>query len=257
MARGDETQVVIIGDETILQRVQRIKTVATADVIQALTTSRGLETPFPLPPNCLNYRINGATSVFTIQIPPGIVGVKHQSTGGVIYGLALPWQIYIVRCMNQDVAEVAIFFAKKACVSLDDDLFKSALPNQYQNGACCEGTAINRISTSRTIPLTDKVEQVIAALRTESSYNNDLAGYQEAWPDEFRDQEFLTELFPRESNAYRSVYRNDNSAAILRQWHHWVAATERDAPGTAMTAICNLGWFPAGTVSGNLTERRS
>ena len=61
-------------------------------------------------------------------------------------------------------------------------LFKSFLPNQYNEGRLCEGSAVEAF-LSAPAPLANKVDALRAELHT-ARYNNDLSYYLNHWPSE-------------------------------------------------------------------------
>lgn len=129
------------GKFATLVRREAIKTVNVEDLASALSQSAPHRTPI-LPPGCKAYSHSGSMHVYAVERPPSIVPLKYWGTD---YRISLPfiqaWLGFYERGGSKTLITYYISCTTTPLRDITDTLYCVPLPNTYNNGAVCMGSA--------------------------------------------------------------------------------------------------------------------
>ncbi len=128
------------------------------DLLTELTQSQIATTP-RLPTGCRFWLRSGTMdrSVFVLEQPPSRRTITYQASRRagsepVSYRIALPYVVFVVSVIGEQIEGLATYFRTAAIRSLDDALLCSTLPNTSDDGVVCLGSVRRSgSSTSRSI----------------------------------------------------------------------------------------------------------
>jgi hypothetical protein len=148
--------------------------VALPDLLTELTTTQVQVTP-RLPTGCRFWIRSGAydRQVFVVEQAPMRRTITYHASARygsepVPYRLALPYVVFVVGTIGEQIEGLATYFRTAPLRSLDDSLFASCLPNTTDEGLVCLGSV-------RVVGATvgERVDALIGAYWA-SRFNQDL-----------------------------------------------------------------------------------
>ena len=116
------------------------------DLLTELTSSQVASTP-RLPTGCRFWLRSGSMDrqVFVLEQPPVRRTITYQASRRhdsqpVSYRLALPYVVFVVGVIGEQIEGLATYFRTASIRSLDDSLLCSTLPNTSDDGVVCLGS---------------------------------------------------------------------------------------------------------------------
>lgn len=215
------------------------------DLLTELTTATVTTSP-RLPTGCRFWIRSGTTDrqVFVVEQPPARRTIEYHAsrrsgTEPVRYRLALPYVVFVVSAIGEQIEGLRTFFRTAPIASLDATLSCSTLPNTSDDGVVCLGSV--RVSGAS---IGERVDALIGAFWA-SRFNQDLRRHPLPFSGGFR--------------AWAARSRHDPLAALsLRYDPYWqslrqVAAQMAGIPATELPAER----FPGDEPEGSETEVRT
>jgi hypothetical protein len=203
--------------------------VALPDLLTELTTATVATSPL-LPTGCRYWIRSGTTdrSVFVVEQLPSRRTIEYHASRRhdaepTSYRLALPYVVFVVSTVGDQIEGLATYFRAQPIASLDATLFCSTLPNTSDDGVVCLGSV--RVS-GRSVG--ERVDALIAAFWA-SRFNQDLRRHPLPFSGGFR--------------AWASRSRRDPLAALSLQYDPYWRTLRQVAASMAGLAVADL---PAG-----------
>ncbi len=200
------------------------------DLLTELTQSQVAITP-RLPTGCRFWLRSGSMdrSVFVLEQPPARRTITYQASRRagsepVSYRLALPYVVFVVSVIGEQIEGLATYFRTASIRSLDDALLCSTLPNTSDDGVVCLGSV--RVSGAT---VGERVDALVGAFWA-SRFNQDLRRHPLPFTGGFR--------------AWASRSRHDPLAALSLRYDPYWRTLRQVAASMAGLSPSDL---PAGT----------
>jgi len=200
------------------------------DLLTELTTAQVATTP-RLPTGCRFWIRSGTTDrqVFVVEQPPSRRTIEYHASRRresepTTYRLAVPYVVFVVWTIGDQVEGLATYFRTQPIASLDATLLCSTLPNTNDDGVVCLGSV--RVSGAS---VGERVDALIGAFWG-SQFNQDLRRHPLPFSGGFR--------------AWASRSRRDPLAALSLQYDPYWRTLRQVVAQLAGLAITDL---PAGT----------
>jgi hypothetical protein len=200
------------------------------DLLTELTTATVTTTP-RMPTGCRYWIRSGATDrqVFVVEQPPSRRTIEYHASRRhdsepTTYRLAVPYVVFVVWTIGEQVEGLATYFRTQPIASLDATLLCSTLPNTNDDGVVCLGSV--RVSGAS---VGERVDALIGAFWA-SRFNQDLRRHPLPFSGGFR--------------AWASRSRRDPLAALSLQYDPYWRTLRQVVAQLAGLAITDL---PAGT----------
>ena len=204
--------------------------VSLPDLLTELTTATVAMTP-RLPTGCRFWIRSGTTdrSVFVLEQPPSRRTIEYHASRRhdsepTTYRLALPYVVFVVSTIGDQIEGLATYFRTQPIASLDATLLCSTLPNTSDDGVVCLGSV--RVGGQS---VGERVDALIGAFWA-SRFNQDLRRHPLPFSGGFR--------------AWASRSRRDPLAALSMQYDPYWRTLRQVVAQMAGLAITDL---PAAT----------
>jgi hypothetical protein len=200
--------------------------VSLPDLLTELTTATVAITP-RLPTGCRFWIRSGTTDrqVFVLEQPPSRRTIEYHASRRhdsepTSYRLALPYVVFVVSTIGDQIEGLSTFFRTQPIASLDATLLCSTLPNTSDDGVVCLGSVrVNGRSVG------ERVDALIGAFWA-SRFNQDLRRHPLPFSGGFR--------------AWASRSRQDPLAALSLQYDPYWRTLRQVVAQTAGLAIPDL-----------------
>lgn len=222
------------------------RTVDTVDFLNRVQVKKqDISTPI-LPIGTRLYKVVGKDTMYIIERRPAIWNVTYGQSKD-LYALAIPWQLYrIFVNSNGALGNVSLAFSTKPIRAEADNVYFTALPNQFDGIACCMGSAFNEIAGDKSTSINEKLDRAVAYFQ-ESAFNDDLPVYDDRIPDAIRNTKLANSEHPADQNLpnYIKVGLDPNSTTnrrVLSRWHVWTMRGLHESEQITLSGICNMSW---------------
>ncbi len=213
------------------------------DLLTELTSSQVAITP-RLPTGCRYWLRSGTTDrqVFVVEQAPSRRTIEYHASRRhdsepVTYRLALPYVVFVVSTIGEQIEGLSTYFRTEPVGSLDATLFCSTLPNTSDDGLVCLGSV--RVSGAS---VGERVDALIGAFWA-SRFNQDLRRHPLPFSGGFR--------------AWASRSRRDPLAALSLQYDPYWRTLRQVVAHMAGVAPSDLPAAPAEAEDPGETEVRT
>lgn len=161
-----ETIIQIEGDAVQIVERTVTRVVKVSDWVRKISESEPLAIMLPM--GCRFYKQINGNKIWVIETPPRVRTIRFLDDS---FRVAFPFTVSLLESIGGSVENFRLFYRTSPLKSIDDDLYRSNLPNIGLTAYVCLG----ELKVDLALPMHEKID-LMQSLFWESQFNNDLFG---------------------------------------------------------------------------------